>query len=281
MTLEQQQRALVQALKTTDGALPNLAYEDPLAIQRSNIYRNNRLQALRQTLSQHYPLINQLVGDDYFFQLVKHFIHKAPPQYTDLNCFGDRFADYLEKLQTSRPELKTMPYLVDLAQLEHACHCSYYAANRRPWPHQRFASLSLDQQEDIQPQLAEDIFLLNSHWPLTKISQHIQQDKALNLSELDLSLDLQDGLQNGLQNKKKHPEYFFVIQREHYKPYTLEISQHEFSILQLCQQRTSLQQLTRQHPESAGLIGRWIQHGWLDDFYLPETHKASPDTPHA
>jgi putative DNA-binding protein len=277
MTLEQQQLALVQALKTSDGALPNLAYEDSLAIKRSNIYRNNRLQALRQTLSQHYPLINQLVGDDYFFQLVKHFIHESPPQHTDLNCFGDRFADYLEKLQTSRPELKAMPYLLDLARLEHACHCSYYAANRRLWPHQRFSSLPLDQQEEIQPQLARDVFLLNSYWPLTMISQHIQQDKALDLSQCGATLD--SSLHS--QEVKEHSEYFFVIQREHYKPYTIEISHREFAILTLCQQRTSLQQLTLQNPESAGLIGRWIQHGWLDDFYLPETHKASPDTPHA
>ncbi|TAN02426.1 MAG: DUF2063 domain-containing protein [Rhodanobacteraceae bacterium] len=81
---------------------------------RLRIYRHSceaiHTGALRTT----YPAVLALVGEAFFDQCASGYrrVHASPSG--NLQAFGGHFADYLETL----PELRTLPYLPDVARLE-------------------------------------------------------------------------------------------------------------------------------------------------------------------
>src|SRR5579864_5012849 len=53
---------------------------------RLSIYRNNLHEGFRKTLALEFPVIERLVGEDYFRQLALSFLAEHPSRFGDLHC---------------------------------------------------------------------------------------------------------------------------------------------------------------------------------------------------
>ena len=75
------------------------------------VYRNNSVSALCDVLEANYMAVHNLVGDDFFLQLVKRHIKKSPARQRSLVDYGDGF----EALVSAAGDEHKLPYLTDMS----------------------------------------------------------------------------------------------------------------------------------------------------------------------
>jgi hypothetical protein len=93
--------------------------------QRFAVYRNNVAASLRAALAARFPLVEKLVGADYFAALAGAFARAHLPRTPRLALYGEDFADFV----ASFPPLARWPYLADVARLDAARLDAYHAAD--------------------------------------------------------------------------------------------------------------------------------------------------------
>lgn len=96
-----------------------------LSLSRFSYYRGNLNAIWYATLKNAYPVLHQLVGEDFFWQMACEYGEAYPSRSGDLNQFGAELPLYLAASES----LTDYPYFADVARLEWQLHKSYYAAN--------------------------------------------------------------------------------------------------------------------------------------------------------
>lgn len=108
------------------GSVPDLFSTEPdLVEQRLAIYRGNVQSIWTKTLANTFPVLQQLVGDEFFTFLALQYGRQFPSQSGDLNQFGSQFSRYL----STEAAVEDYPYFSAVAELEWQLHCAYYAEN--------------------------------------------------------------------------------------------------------------------------------------------------------
>jgi uncharacterized protein (UPF0276 family) len=121
-----------------NDAMPGLPAETGDIAARLAIYRGNLAANWDKALSSAYPVIRQLVGDEFFGALSRAYGKVHPSRDADLNRFGEHFAAFLAGFEHAA----NYPYLPDMARLEWAVHQAYYAPDAAPLSASDFASLT-------------------------------------------------------------------------------------------------------------------------------------------
>jgi hypothetical protein len=158
------------------------AYPDYPADVAIGIYRNNYRGNLHDALTGAYPVIVQLVGDDFFRYLARSYIERHPSDSANLHHYGAGLACFLNDFGPAR----SLPYLPDMARLEWAGHVAYFAEDRTPF--------SLENLAQIPPQRYAELILhtacqlVRSAFPVAAIWQAHQPGAAA-----DFHIDLDSG----------------------------------------------------------------------------------------
>ncbi len=93
--------------------------------QRFAVYRNNVAVSLVDALADTFPVVQALVGVEFFRAMARIFALTQPPRSPVLACYGQGFAAFIE----SFPPAAALPYLADMARLEMARVLSFHAAD--------------------------------------------------------------------------------------------------------------------------------------------------------
>lgn len=96
-----------------------------LIASRVAIYRGALEAIWSQTLANAYPVMQKLVGEDFFEILAADYGRQFPSRSGDLNAFGADFSQFLRRENA----VVDFPYFADVADLEWGIHCAYYAAD--------------------------------------------------------------------------------------------------------------------------------------------------------
>jgi uncharacterized protein (UPF0276 family) len=127
---------------------------------RFALYRGNLSATWDKTLAAVYPVIRQLVGEEFFGGLAQAYGRAHPSDSGDLNRFGAHFATFLRHF----PHVADYPYLPDMATLEWTLHRAHYAPSAEAVTPQQMAALSPEQIETARMQLHPACTLLASDW---------------------------------------------------------------------------------------------------------------------
>lgn len=92
---------------------------------RFAVYRNNVMVSLIDGLADTYPVVQELVGEEFFRAMAKVFVQSNPPSSRIMAHYGQGFADFLE----SFPPAASVPYLADVTRLEMARVQAYHSAD--------------------------------------------------------------------------------------------------------------------------------------------------------
>ena len=152
--------------------------------QRLQIYRNNLFESLTQALAAVYPVVAQLVGDEFFRHVARRFIVAHPLAAGNLHGFGRELAAVLAAL----PSASELPYLADVAALEWAWHEVYHEAGCVPLQPAQLGEVPAAQQMDLGLQLVPAARLVASAYPVLHIWQAHQPHDA-DADEFTISLD--------------------------------------------------------------------------------------------
>jgi len=114
------------------------------AAERLDIYRNNLREGFIKALATGFPVIERLVGADYFRQLAIEFLQAHPSRAGNLHHIGKPFAPFLNGRFANTP----YRYFTDVAALEWAHQCALIA----PEPEPQQSPLGADAFRDIAPE---------------------------------------------------------------------------------------------------------------------------------
>lgn len=119
-------QALLNPELPCPGGFTTCSGSDPAT--RFAVYRNNVTVSLVDALADTFPVVQEMVGEDFFRAMAKVFVQAQPPRSRLMAYYGDQFADFV----SSFPPAASVPYLADVARLEMARVQAYHAADLPP-----------------------------------------------------------------------------------------------------------------------------------------------------
>src|SRR5687767_7350951 len=129
------------------------------------IYRGNSIGNTGKALGAAYPVISQLVGEEFFAGLTRAYLDALPSADGDLNEYGAGFASFLDAF----PHVGDLPYLPDVARLEWLVHRAHYAADIAPLDAGQLAEVAQIDYPRLVLKLHAAAGLLESAYPVGRI----------------------------------------------------------------------------------------------------------------
>lgn len=141
---------------------------------RLEIYRNNIAHNYREALRDVYPVVERLVGEEFFRFAADRYIPCHPSCQGNLHGFGGKFAAFLQEF----PPAAGLPYLGDVARLEWNWHESFHAADGSALALDRLMTVAEAALPSLHFQLHPSCRLLASPFPVDRIWAANQPDAA-------------------------------------------------------------------------------------------------------
>ncbi|MDE0724326.1 MAG: DNA-binding domain-containing protein [Alphaproteobacteria bacterium] len=183
-SLAKLQKALLHDIYT--DSFESLTYLDeriPDIKGRLNIYKNNTRLNLVDTLKNIYPVTLQLVGDEFFKTMARHYIKQVPMEGGNRNAYGAGFSAFISSFKGA----DSLPYLSDMAKLEYAYFKMGLAEGREPLTHEGLQA-ALEQDGDVKIALNKHVCLVKIDFNVNDLWVLHQLDSA-DYSSFELSLN--------------------------------------------------------------------------------------------
>lgn len=222
------------------------------AHQRLAIYRNNTQLGLTEALRDGYPVVNKLVGTEFFNQLARSFIRRHPPKAGCLLSFGEQFADFIATFEPAA----SLPYLPDMARLEWYWHEAFHEADATALELARLAKVDPTAYNKLGFTLHPSVRLLASDYPILKIWQSNQAGY-----EGDDRINLDEGVCH------------LLIYRKQWDVVIIPLPEADYQFMNLLAMQLTLIQAVEQVMVKAqsfpvqAVLQRWINNCVLTDIY--------------
>jgi hypothetical protein len=141
------------------------AHNAAVPTRRFAVYRNNVVAGLVKALKSRFPVVEKIVGEEFFAAMARLFVAEQPPRTPLLATYGDDFAAFIAAFAPARE----LAYLEDVARLEAARTRAYHAANATPVDAGRFAALDAGTVGDIGIELHPSTEIVRSANPIVTI----------------------------------------------------------------------------------------------------------------
>ena len=171
----------------------NAAYPRYSATVAIEVYRNNYRGNLHDALAGAYPVVEQLVGKDFFGLLTRKFIEQHFSHSGNLHRYGADMAGFVADFEPAQE----LAYLPDVAALEWACHCAYFADDAVSLDIIKLGQIPPEQYPGLILHTHPGCHLVRSRYPIASIWR-AHQPGANN----DFYIDLDSGPCNALVNRK-------------------------------------------------------------------------------
>jgi Putative DNA-binding domain len=157
--------------------------------ERVGIYRNNLHEGFIKALAIGFPVIERLVGADYFRQLARDFLHAHPSRAGNLHHIGAPFPQFLRERFAGSEYM----YLADVAALECAHEEAILAADAEPISASALSAIDPARYAELRFHLHPACSLVRSSFPIVRIWRANQP-----ASPADETIDLRSGGDNVL-----------------------------------------------------------------------------------
>lgn len=132
------------------------------------VYRNNVRAAYLRVLRETFPVVERLVGEEFFRYVAHEYFHAHPPTSPLAARYGDALPGFLEEFEA----VSTLPYLADVARLELAWLAAYHAAEGRALTPDNIFELVGDAPGAARFTVHPSLRLLHSPYPVHSIWRH-------------------------------------------------------------------------------------------------------------
>ena len=148
-----------------DRALALIGGDPATAARRLALYRNNTLGSLATVLARSFPVVERLVGADFFRGTAHRFVAAAPPDRPQLLAYGAAFPAFLDSFEPAR----RLPYLGDVARLEWARQEAWFAGDAPPLTPSDLAAVPPERLATLVPAPHPSLRLVASDYPIHRI----------------------------------------------------------------------------------------------------------------
>ncbi len=142
--------------------------------RRFAVHRNTVVMSLIEALGARFPAVRRLVGEEFFRAMAHAYVVDRPPRSPLLFQYGDSFPAFIEGFAPAAP----LPYLADVARLEHLRGVAYHAADATPLPPAAFAALDGGRLAVFKVRLHPSVSVLASNYPIVTIWEANQAESV-------------------------------------------------------------------------------------------------------
>ena len=135
------------------------------APRRFAVYRNNVIVGFVNALRSSFPVVERIVGEDFFQAMARAYALAEPPSSPVLMDYGASFADFIAGFAPAA----SLAYLPDVARIERAWREAYHAADAEPLTAEDFAAVGADEIAGLRLELHPSLRLLRSRFPAQTI----------------------------------------------------------------------------------------------------------------
>src|SRR5258708_1219111 len=159
--------SFADALLNADRPVPYgiTAHNAAVPTRRFAVYRNNVVVGLGKALKSRFPVVEKIVGEEFFTAMALVFVKEQPPRSPQLATYGDEFPAFITAFKPARG----LPYLADVARLEATRPGSYHAADVTPVGAEHFATVDCHAVEAIRVDMHPSIGIVRSAYPIVTI----------------------------------------------------------------------------------------------------------------
>jgi len=157
------------------------------------VYRNNYWGNLHDMLAYVYPVIEQLVGKEFFRYLTQQYIAQHPSASGNLHHYGAEMAGFIAAFEPAQG----LVYLPDVAKLEWACHRAYFADDVAKLDVSRLSKIQSVNYPNLILQIDPACYLVSSSYPITTIWNAHQPG-----ANYDFHISLESGPSNALVTRQ-------------------------------------------------------------------------------
>ena len=167
MPLEATQRAFAGALLNPEAPVPAgvVGPEGRPAPKRFAVYRNNVTASLIDALATAFPVVEKIVGPEFFAAMAAEFVRAHPPSSPLLMFYGEAFPGFLKSFEPVRH----LAYLPDVAALEQARRLAYHARDVEPLGPEFLAAVPQQTLGTLRLALHPAVHILRSSHPVLSI----------------------------------------------------------------------------------------------------------------
>lgn len=133
--------------------------------QRFGVYRNNVVVSLIEAMRAKFPVVEALVGHEFFARMARGFVVDHPPQSTIMAEYGADFADFIAGFAPTQ----SLPYLADVARLEAARVRAYHAADAPVLSALELSSIAGDRLAEPVATLHPSVEILRSQFAIVSL----------------------------------------------------------------------------------------------------------------
>lgn len=162
---------LARSIREPEMRAPDFLGENAVVHAGVAVYRNNVRSSLSKALAETFPVVAQLVGEDFFKYAARAYFDAHPPASPLVARYGDKFPAFLE---TFAPAAST-PYLPDMARLERAWLNAYRAADATPLARDAILAEAGDDPSDLTFTLHPSVRLLRSPYAVASLWRRHQK----------------------------------------------------------------------------------------------------------
>ncbi len=172
-------KELLQAIRLGHALPAQLAHSPHYPTEQAlEVYRNGYRGNLQGALLMIYPVVAQIVGEDFFKYMARKYIQTHPSRSGNLHDYGSRMADFISTFQPARH----LQYLSDVATLEWACHKAYYAADVLPFDYSTLRNIDAEEYGNLIGLCHPACDLIFSLYPIVDIWHAHQSDTTKNFN---------------------------------------------------------------------------------------------------
>lgn len=176
MNWRETQTAFATALRDPAQDVPNAVgpRTDGVPLARFNVYRDNTAVSLAEAIADTYPVVRELVGEDFFSAMAGAYVAQHVPTSPVLIHYGGDFPEFIESFEAAA----TLPFLADVARVEWAWLQAYHAADEAAVGAEALQSVDPEKLDGARLALHPSLSLLCSDWPAVSIWSAHQGDDA-------------------------------------------------------------------------------------------------------
>jgi len=219
--------------------------------ERLQVYKDNVLITLYETLKSRYPAICKLVDEKFFKYAVKEYIKNNRPNSGNLDDYGESFIDFLAEFSPT----KEFAYLPDVARLEWACHLAYFAADADSIDASSLSKVPQEKYESLTFTLHPSAHLISSSHPIDKLVEMTQ-----NYFDGDIDMDLNERGADILVVRPEYSTEIILLEKGEYD--FLTTLQKGFTLYEAFEKAAGKNELF----DVGGAIQKFVANGTLVDF---------------
>lgn len=161
------QQAFADALLNPEAPVPDgvVDPEGRPAPKRFAVYRNNVTVSLMDALATAFPVVEKIVGNEFFAAMAAEFVRAHPPSSPLLMFYGEAFPGFLGEFEP----VKHLAYLPDIASLEQLRRQAYHAMDAEPLGREFLAAVPPEALSTLRVTLHPAARILRSDHPVLSI----------------------------------------------------------------------------------------------------------------